>query len=257
MRDLVGTNWPIQWALPDRVGACMTTRFSGHSEGHFAGLNLADHVGDLSSHVDKNRAWLAKQLGVTPVFLRQVHGIDCLTVTAITQSGSPADASTTILAGKACTVMVADCLPVLLCDQNGTRVAAAHAGWRGLLAGVLDQTVAEFDTCQSVMAWLGPCIGPTVFEVGPEVHSAYVSAWGATAGGEPYFVGLGGGEFLCNLAELARLRLGFLGVNSIDGNDGSVGWCTVSNPERWFSHRREGTPQGGTGRMAACIWIKP
>jgi len=257
MPEVAHRPWPVIWPAPGNVGACMTTRFGGTSIGAFAGLNLADHVQDDPFHVTQNREQLAAHVGVRPVFLHQVHGIHCLELFPEVPDGQEADASTTTQVGLGCTVMVADCLPVLLCDRQGARVAAAHAGWRGLLAGVLDQSVTAFEPSARILAWLGPCIGPQAFEVGPEVRAAYVAAWGGQVGTFSYFAPIPNGKFWCNLAELARWRLSQLGIECVYGNDGSDGWCTVGNPGPWFSHRRNGIPGGGTGRMAACVWIKP
>jgi YfiH family protein len=153
----------------------------------------------------------------------------------------------------ACTVMVADCLPVLFCDAQGRQVAAAHAGWRGLLGiqgkGILEQAIATFGTqgAEGLLAWLGPCIGPQAFEVGDEVRAAFVAA---TPGAAACFKPLSAGKWLADLPGLARQRLSALGIARTYGNDGGQDWCTVSNPSRFFSHRRDGV----SGRMAASIW---
>jgi YfiH family protein len=228
-------------------------RAGGTSLGPYSGLNLGLHVGDDAPTVHTNRQRLHAALGVRPVFLNQVHGCEMLALTALTPDGLAADGACTSQAGVACTVMVADCLPVLFCDAGGTRVAAAHAGWRGLLGqqgrGVLEAAAATFGTgaASGMMAWLGPCIGPQAFEVGDEVRAAFVAVTPDSAGlFEPH----GTGKWLADLPGLARQRLQALGIERTYGNDGSQDWCTVSNPSRFFSHRRDGV----SGRMAACIW---
>ncbi len=206
-----------------------------------------------------NRARLHAAIGARPVFLEQVHGVADVSIARDTPDGLPADTCSTTATGVACTIMVADCLPVLLCDARGTRVAAAHAGWRGLARGVLESTVASFVRPQAdqrsdaseLIAWLGPCIGPQAFEVGPEVRQAFVQADPAA---EPLFKAGAPGKWLADLAGLARLRLRALGLREFHGNDSSAAWCTVGNPSRFFSHRRDGFEGGGTGRFAACIW---
>jgi YfiH family protein len=157
--------------------------------------------------------------------------------------------------GLAATIMVADCLPVLFAHASGTAVAAAHAGWRGLLHGVLEATARSLSKAAGegeIMVWLGPCIGPQAFEVGAEVCEAFVAADHESAA---HFWPVGEGKFLADLPALARLRLQRLGITNMHGNDGSPAWCTVTQTSRFFSHRRDAVALGGTGRMAACIWI--
>jgi polyphenol oxidase len=228
----------------------------------FDTLNLGDHVGDLSAHVSANRAILQNAIPATPVFLSQVHGLAVVPLTPTTPHGTVADACFTDLAQVACTIMVADCLPVLLTNQAGTRVAAAHAGWRSLAGqggvGILELTCKRFCTqdhdgrviaAPEIIAWLGPCIGPKTFEVGPDVRAAFVQTEPQAQG---LFTPCGPGKWLANLQGLARLKLAALGITQVYGNDGSPDWCTVSQPSRFFSHRRDGV----SGRMAACIWIE-
>lgn len=246
MHDWLVPDWPA----PAGVRAVCTTRAGGVSQGAFGGLNLGGHVGDDPACIAANRAQLQVAVGVRPVFLQQVHGIDLLPIDATTPDGAVADACTTIDAGIACTIMVADCLPVLFTDRDGTRVAAAHAGWRGLAAGVLERTVAAFGDTRP-MVWLGPCIGPHAFEVGDEVRAAFVAqAAGAAACFRP---GPAPGKWWADLPGLARQRLHAAGLEAVYGNDGGDAWCTVRNPLRFFSHRRDGI-SGPTGRFAAAVW---
>jgi YfiH family protein len=164
-------------------------------------------------------------------------------------------------AGYACTIMVADCLPLLLTNQQGSAVAAAHAGWRGLAGsngrGIVDTVLAHFgaidaarngSSASEIIAWMGPCIGPLAFEVGDEVREVFVSNDTAA---QAMFKSIGSGKWLANLPGLTRLRLNAAGVSQIYGNDGGSQWCTVNNPSRFFSHRRDRV----SGRMAACVWI--
>jgi hypothetical protein len=206
--------------------------------------------------VAANRAHLQEALGVRPVYLNQVHGTELLELHPGCADGAPADGSWTDATGLACTVMVADCLPVLLCSLEGQRVAALHAGWRGLAGGVGRVGVLEsFLQSQSGlgrvpaqwMAWLGPCIGPQAFEVGDEVRAAFADQRGAAS---LAFTPLESGKWLADLALLARQRLLAAGVQQVYGNDSSAPWCTVGNPLRFFSHRRDRV----SGRQAAGIW---
>jgi YfiH family protein len=231
-------------------------------------MNLGDHVGDDPSSVAANRALLGQTMGAVPVFLQQVHGTAVLAIDAKTGQGAQADAAVTSQRGVACTIMVADCLPVLLSTRDGSVVAAAHAGWRGLAGqdghGVLEQTFEAFSALAltgraqaaiNTIAWLGPCIGPSAFEVGAEVRSAFVDGDADAAG---CFTALASGKYMADLAGLARRRLQALGITHIDGNDSTAPWCPVGNASRFFSHRRDTGVHGNglntTGRMAACIW---
>jgi len=243
MHDWLAPDWPA----PAGVRAVCTTRAGGVSQGAYRGLNLGDHVGDRAQDVRANRAALQAGIGPRPVFLKQVHGTDVLVVEPNTPDGAVADACTAVEAGVACTVMVADCLPVLFTDAAGRRVAAAHAGWRGLAAGVLERTTAAFGD-ERPMAWLGPCIGPNAFEVGDEVKAAFVAQSAEAAA--CFRPGPVPGKWWADLSGLARQRLRAAGVESLHGNDGSAAWCTVSNSLRFFSHRRDGV----SGRFAACVW---
>jgi YfiH family protein len=228
------------------VRACTTTRAGGVSEGPWASLNLGDHVDDDPAAVAANRARLAGELALPrePQWLRQVHGTR---VRAPDAEADCADACFEDRPGRVCAVLTADCLPVLLCNAAGTRVAAAHAGWRGLVAGVLEQTAARFDDPPAqILAWLGPAIGPQAFEVGDEVRAAFVGADTAAAA---HFVAKRPGHWLADLYGLARLRLARAGITQVSGG----GFCTYREPERFYSYRRDGI----TGRMASLIWIQP
>lgn len=232
----------------------------GASAAPYAFFNLGDHVGDAPQAVAANRGRLAHALQARPVFMQQVHGVQVLRLDAATPDGCEADAAVTCQPGLACTVLVADCLPLLLTDRCGQAVAAVHAGWRGLAAGVIEQTVAALlslteaasgSAGAGLMAWLGPCIGPQVFEVGPEVRAVFV-VHDAQAG--HCFRAHGADRWLADLPGLARQRLRALGVQDVHGNDGSPDWCTVQQPAQYHSYRRDQLRLGGSGRMAACIW---
>jgi hypothetical protein len=247
--------WIIpNWPAPARVRCLLTTRHGGVSQGAYARLNLGDHVGDDAQAVAENRARLAAQLPASPKWLQQVHGTTVLDASALSDSVQvpEADALLARRAGEVCAVLTADCLPVLLCDKSATVVAAVHAGWRGLQAGVLEQTIAAM-ACpgDQIMAYLGPAIGPEAFKVGDEVRDAFIAANrdAATA-----FKALSSaenkgnaGKWLANIYLLARQRLALLGVDAVYGGD----YCTVREAERFFSYRRDGV----TGRMAALIWL--
>lgn len=249
--------WPMEWALPAGVQAVCTTRVGGVSQAPFDGFNLGDHVQDDVHAVAQNRALLQAQLGgARPVFLSQVHGVDVVQLNAATLDGTKADACITSVSQLACTIMVADCLPLLFTDDAGQVVAAAHAGWRGLAAGVVEQTVQAM--CEQagvapaqVRVWLGPCIGPDAFEVGEDVRGAF-NAQGNASDAERYFKPhpTHAGKWLADLAGIARWRLQAMGVSSVAGNNSTPEWCTVAQRSRLFSFRRDGV----TGRFAVCIW---
>ncbi len=257
---------PEGFAAP--VDAVMTTRLGGASSGPFASMNLGDAVGDTAAAVARNRSAFAGQIGAQPVFLRQVHGVRVARVgsadaQACLRDGAAsieADASVTTEPGVACTVLVADCLPVLFAAPDGRAVGAAHAGWRGLAGGVVEaalHAVCEAGGCEAseVRCWLGACIGPRRFEVGADVLQAFGANPAET---DPLrFVpraaeqraGQGSGrKWLANLAQLARDRLQTAGVRHVAGG----AWCTVEDNARFYSFRRDGV----TGRMAAAIWIR-
>jgi len=248
-----------QWPAPPGVRALCSTRGGGVSGAPFDSLNLGDHVGDDPASVASNRARYAQALRARPVYLRQVHSTAVARLAPDTPDGTTADACISTAHGVACTIMVADCLPVLLCDVQGGVVGAAHAGWRGLAGeggrGVAETTVEAMaqamtrrtDAGARLIAWLGPCIGPSAFEVGPDVLAAFTVTDPAAAG---CFRPLHEGKWLADLPALARRRLHAVGVDAVFGNDGSAQWCTSTNPSRFFSYRREGI----TGRIAASVW---
>lgn len=243
------------WPAPAHVHGLHTTRAGGVSGAPYDSLNLGDHVGDDIQAVASNRQRLAQALGCAPAFLQQVHGLELLHLPAPTGCEVlVADACLSLAPQTVCTIMVADCLPVLFTDQAGRCVAAAHAGWRGLAQGVLESTVAamrqslaDVDAAPVLLAWLGPCIGSAAFEVGAEVKAAFEASASEAA---RYFRPHGAGKWLADLPGLARMRLKAAGLTSVHGNDGGPDWCTVANASRFFSHRRDRV----SGRMAACIW---
>ena len=241
------------WPAPANVRAVCTTRAGGHSLPPYDSLNLGDHVGDVPQAVEANRAALAERMQVRPVFLQQIHGTHVLPLTADTPDGKVADASLSQLRGVACTIMVADCLPVLFADAQGRAVAAAHAGWRGLAAGVLEHAASALGASLSgptvpTLAWMGPCIGPQAFEVGDEVRAVFVAHNPQAAA---LFVPCAEGKWLADLAGLARQRLAAIGITGVYGNDSTSPWCTVGNDSKFFSHRRDRV----SGRFAASIWL--
>ena len=234
------------WPAPACVRAFSTTRLGGVSEPPYASLNLAEHVGDDPVHVAENRRRLAQMLGYAaePAWLDQVHGARVINAGMVREPVA-ADAAWTRAPGQPCVVMTADCLPVLLCDREGTSVAAAHGGWRGLAQGVIAAAVASLKAPPpTLLAWLGPAIGPAAFEVGAEVRAAFLALDAGNAG---CFRPSPAGRWLADLYELARRQLRALGISAIYGG----ACCTFSEPERFFSYRRE--PQ--TGRMATLIWL--
>ncbi len=249
------------WPAPPQVRAVMTDRHGGVSAAPYDTMNLGDHVGDLPASVLSNRAILAEAVGRRPVFLQQIHGADCVVLASATPDGVAADACMSTTGDVACTIMVADCLPVLLCDASGTWVAAAHAGWRGLAGqdgmGVLENLMTSLpivaDRRADILAWLGPCIGPQAFEVGSEVRAAFCQTDAQAA---ICFALQTEGKYLADLPALARRRLQQLGVTQIFGNDSQPAWCTALQASRFFSHRRDSRVLGQSGRMAACIWLE-
>lgn len=236
------------WPAPAQVQAVVSTRWGGVSSGSYASLNLAMHVGDDPLCVEENRRLLRQHLNLPtePAWLDQVHGVD--TVNAAGEGLRRADASYANRAGVVCSVLTADCLPVLFCDAAGTRVAAAHAGWKGLLDGILQHAVLAmgYGEADEVMAWLGPAIGPSAFVVDKDVREVFL---GRFSGAEAAFVASPeqDGKWLADLYTLARLSLAEVYVDRVYGG----GLCTFSDSERFYSYRRERV----TGRMASLIWL--
>ncbi len=232
------------WPAPPGIHACSTLRAGGVSQGVYASFNLAGHVGDDPVHVAANRHRLRKglQLPAEPFWLTQVHGNKAVRAEAKTSLPPEADASFSDEPGVVCAVMTADCLPVLLCNRKGNRVAASHAGWRGLAAGVLESTVQALGS-SDLMAWLGPAIGPKAFEVGAAVRQSFLERLGDCHGA---FLEIDEHHWLADLYNLASMALARVGVTEVYGGDE----CTFSNPERFFSYRRDAQ----TGRMATLVW---
>ena len=256
-----GTDSDRDWILPDwkapaSVQAISTTRSGGvslapYDDGSGAGgMNLGLHVGDRPEHVLQNRAVLQGHLAGPPTWLEQVHGAEVVMASRGIPSTVPrADASIAVGPGAVCAIQTADCLPVLLCDSRGTVVGAAHGGWRGLAAGVLGNTVEALrkQGAEDILAWLGPAIGPSRFEVGEEVALAFVEM---AASLHSAFVPAPGkpGKFLADIYLLARLQLAMLGIDRVSGG----GFCTVNDSRRFYSYRRDGV----TGRMASLVWLR-
>lgn len=239
-----------EWDAPPRVRVVSTLRTGGVSKGEYAQLNLANHVGDDLQAVRENRARLSAAAGLpgAPLWLDQVHGTTVAEHPgALAEGITPpqADAAVTFASGRVCSVMTADCLPVVLTDRAGSRVGVAHAGWRGLAGGVLEATVQALRVHpDQLLAWLGPAISQTAFEVGPEVRAAFVARSVANADA---FVVNAAGRYQADLYALARNALGAAGVRYISGG----GVCTSSDSQRFFSFRRDGR----TGRMATLAWL--
>lgn len=232
------------WPVPAQVHAASTLRRGGVSIAPYDSLNLALHVGDDPAAVQHNRERLRATLALPsePVWLEQVHGTNVV-VAERTEGVVQADAAVSFEPGHVCVVMTADCLPVLFSSLDGTRIAAAHAGWRGLVGGVLERTVAALGEGGELIAWLGPAIEPSAFEVGAEVREAFLARDSDTAAA---FTSNPRGRFQADLYELARIELQRLGVDAVYGG----GWRGFNDNARFFSHRR-GAP---TGRMATLIW---
>lgn len=241
-----------EWPAPPGVRAASTLRVGGESPPPWASLNLGTHVGDDPVRVAANRRLLREALGLPsePAWLEQVHGREVLRLDAPELSDARvADGAVTGTPGRVLAVLTADCLPVLFARADGARVGVAHAGWRGLAAGVLEATLAQMDAAPgAVTAWIGPGIGAAAYEVGEDVRAACVAACGA--GAERFFAAGRPGRWQFDLAGLARHRLEMAGLAGVYGGR----WCTHAEPERFFSHRRDGADRP-TGRMATLIWI--
>jgi YfiH family protein len=232
------------WPAPANVKALQTTRHGGVSAGVYASLNLGDHVKDEPQHVAANRQLLSPYMPSEPVWLNQVHGVRVIDA-ALSSCLESADASFATRKQVVCVTMTADCLPVLLCDQAGTAVAAIHAGWRSLCDGVIEATVAAMPVpAGQLMVWLGPAIGPDAFEVGSEVRAQFMAkdaqARSAFRAKDDKWLG--------DLYTIARQRLQVIGITQVYGG----GRCTYSEPETFFSFRRD----GDTGRMGSFIWLE-
>ncbi|MBB1605938.1 MULTISPECIES: peptidoglycan editing factor PgeF [unclassified Pseudomonas] len=237
--------WLIpDWPAPANVRACVSTRAGGVSQAPFDSFNLGDHVGDEPAAVAENRRRLEQAQGCRPAWLSQVHGIEV--VEADPSRVATADASWSATPGIACAVLTADCLPALFCDRAGTRVAAAHAGWRGLAGGVLEATLDRLAVpAGEVLVWLGPAIGPQAFEVGPEVREAFLADHAEAAAA--FVPSVNAGRYMADIYQLARIRLAARGVTAVYGG----GLCTFSDTERFYSYRRN--PR--TGRQASLVWL--
>ena len=244
---LMNEHWIVpDWPVPAQVRAVTTTRHGGVSRGPYASMNPADHVGDEPAAVQSNRQQLQQTLGLPgqPLWLQQVHGTAVVNAAGAGQSPR-ADGIYSQQPGYVCAVMTADCLPLLLSDADGQCVAAVHAGWRGLAAGVIEQAVTAMgQPGESLLAWLGPAIGPQAFEVGKDVYDSFVrsNSENAIAFTEH------GDRWLADLYQLARLSLSRAGIEQVTGGQ----YCTHSESDRFFSYRRDGV----TGRMASIIWFE-
>ena len=240
-------DWIVpDWPVPLHVRSVTTTRTGGVSHGPWRSMNPADHVGDDPQSVLANRAHLAAMLDLpsAPHWLKQVHGTT-IADAAMAGEGVEADGSWTNCADCVCAVLTADCLPVLLSDREGSCVAAVHAGWRGLAAGVIEAAVSKLQPVGGdLLAWLGPAIGPQAFAVGEEVRAAFMAQ---DAGADAAFTRGADGSLHADLYALARQRLAGAGVEAVYGG----GECTVTDAARFYSYRRD----GDTGRMASLIWL--
>ncbi len=247
MRAVLGPScgWIVpEWEAPANVRAFVTTRSGGVSRGEYASMNLGGSGGDESANVARNRLIVRERLPAMPRWLRQVHGVR---VADLDQDGvAEADAAVARSPGRVAAVLTADCMPLFLCDTATCRVAVAHAGWRGMAAGVIESTLATLGSEPArTLAWMGPTIGPDAFEVGAEVRGAFLAA---DPGADEAFRAHTSGKYFADLYRIARRRLGCAGVAAISGG----GFCTFNDAERFFSYRREKK----SGRMGAFIWIE-
>jgi len=240
------------WAAPAHIHAYSTTRVGGESKGEFLGLNLGQHVGDNPQRVANNRTLLAAYVHPAPDFcwLTQTHSTRLIKLSAQTPQNQEADASWTDSQARTCVVMTADCLPILITNQQGTFVAAIHAGWRGLCNGIIEQTIAQICTEQQqqpaqLLVWLGPCIGPEAFEVGDDVRTQFIAHHPQAC--DAFIAAKTQGKWFANLHQLATLRLANYPAINISRSDA----CTYQHPEQFYSFRRDGR----TGRLATFIWM--
>lgn len=243
--EISGSLLHADWPAPANVRTLITTRQGGVSQGRFTSLNLGDHVGDDPAAVAENRRRVQAQVPVPLAYLRQVHGNRVVAAADSLAAAPEADAAFDRSGRAACAVMTADCLPVLFCNHAGSAVAAAHAGWRGLAGGVLQNTLAAMQSpAEEILAWLGPAIGPDAFEVGSDVLTAFAQADPAA---EAAFEPIGQGKYLADIYLLATQTLRRAGVSQIFGGQ----HCTVLERDRFFSYRRDGQ----TGRMVSAVWL--
>jgi hypothetical protein len=245
------------WPAPANIHAFSTTRLCGESEAVYAGLNLALHVGDDTQTVEKNRAHLSSFLRLPgePLWLNQVHQtgiVNAAEYPGIEHAPPDADASFSVKPNQVCIVMTADCLPVLVCNRRGNKVAAIHAGWRGLAEGVIESAIAALhEPADQLLVWLGPAIGPQAFEVGEEVRAAFISKFATfeniTTQVALAFTQNRAGHYLADIYQLARLTLQTLGIGAVYGGE----HCTFNDADHFYSYRRDAT----TGRQASLIWF--
>jgi hypothetical protein len=251
MSDFLVPDWT---GISPNVGALSTQRKGGVSRAPYddgsgaGGLNLGTHVGDRPEDVRQNRARLRALLPSEPAWLSQVHGATVVDAAMVSDAPPEADACISTVSGVVCAIQTADCLPVLFCDVGGKVVGAAHAGWRGLAAGVLENTLKRMRDAGAgdIVAWMGPAIGPERFEVGSDVLTAFAERDADMR--QAFRPAAQPGKYLADIYSLARMVLSKAGVNQVFGG----GLCTVSDARRFYSYRRDKT----TGRMASLIWLK-
>ena len=247
--NLAPKNTPFltaDWPAPANVKTLITTRNGGVSQGAYQSLNVGSHVGDDPEAVRRNREIVQERVGLPVAYLNQIHSTAVVNAADVLDSAPDADASVDNTGKAACAAMTADCLPVLFCDKAGTVVAAAHAGWRGLAGGVLQNTVRAMNVAPiEIIAYLGPAIGPDAFEVGQDVVSAFCQPMPEA---ERAFKVIGGGKFLADIYTLAKMILQREGVSMIYGGS----YCTVLERDTFFSYRRDGR----TGRMVSAVWLE-
>lgn len=235
------------WPAPGNIHTLISTRHGGVSQGVYASLNVGNHVGDDAQAVAHNRSIVAKHANLPLAYMQQIHSSKVILATeALLNQKMQADAMVDSSASVACAVMTADCLPVLFCNKAGTVVAAAHAGWRGLAAGILEKTIMAMNVPEEeIMAYMGPAIGPDAFEVGQDVWDAFCLQ---DRQQELAFTNIGEGQYLADIYALARRMMRNVGITHIYGGE----FCTVLEREHFFSYRRDGQ----TGRMVSAIWIE-
>ena len=235
------------WPAPAHIRAGVSLRLHGASRAPYAGLNLAAHVGDADVNVRENRARLTARLRLEsePVWLQQEHGRHIISLDRV-HPGHKADGALTTRAGRICAVLTADCAPVLLCDRAGSKIAAIHAGWRGIAAGIVENAIRHFAARDGLMVWIGPCIGQRHYEVGPDVYAACATRSSLLAAA---FTPNDRGKWHCDLAGLVKIIARHNGVEAIH----ACGLCTFANDAWFYSYRRD----GATGRMATLIWMAP